>query len=161
MTASVTAIIGNQRERTRFLRFAVVGGIGSVIDFGVMNLLKNSLGFSLVAAGTVSFIAAVVSNFTLNRYWTYPDSRSKPFARQLAMFSAVSVVGLLIRIPLLAILEPIMERLFEQMWSTWQISLPLGGAKFYADNVVLAIAITIVMLWNFLANRYWTFNDVE
>jgi putative flippase GtrA len=47
------------------------------------------------------------------------------------------------------------------MWSTWQISLPLGGAKFYADNVVLAIAITIVMLWNFLANRYWTFNDVE
>ena len=79
MTASVTAIIGNQRERTRFLRFAVVGGIGSVIDFGVMNLLKNSLGLSLVAAGTISFIAAVVSNFTLNRYWTYPDSRSKPF----------------------------------------------------------------------------------
>lgn len=161
MTASVTTIIGSQRERTRFLRFAVVGGIGSVIDFGVMNLLNHGMGFSLVAAGTISFVAAVISNFTINRYWTYPDSRSKPVTRQLGMFFIVSVIGLLIRIPLLAFLEPIMEGLFEQIWPAWQIRLPFGGPTFWADNVVLAIAISIVMLWNFLANRYWTFNDVE
>lgn len=79
----MTAILTNPRERTRFLRFAVVGIIGAVVDFGVMNLLSslfpvpivigNVVISPLVWAGTISFIAAILSNFTWNRYWTYPD----------------------------------------------------------------------------------------
>jgi putative flippase GtrA len=30
-----------------------------------------------------------------------------------------------------------------------------------AKNATLAIAIGIVMLWNYFVNRYWTYNDVE
>ena len=30
-----------------------------------------------------------------------------------------------------------------------------------ADNITLAIAVIIVMFWNFFANRYWTYNDVD
>ena len=28
-------------------------------------------------------------------------------------------------------------------------------------NVTLIIAVAIVMMWNFLANRLWTYNDVK
>lgn len=153
----MTVIISNPRERTRFLRFAVVGVIGAVVDFGVMNLLSSGFNFPLVLAGTISFIAAVASNFTWNRYWTYPDSRSKPIVRQLAIFTLVSLMGLGIRVPLLALLEPPMERYFNQL----SVHLPVFSPNFYADNLTLAIAVIIVMFWNFFVNRYWTYNDVE
>lgn len=150
-------ILTNPRERTRFLRFAVVGIIGAVVDFGVMNLLTGLFRFPLVLAGTISFIAAILSNFFWNRYWTYPDSRSKPLMRQLMIFAAVSVMGLAIRIPLLAILEPPIEQLFSGL--NWV--LPIFDPLFYADNLTLAIAVIVVMFWNFFVNRYWTYNDVD
>jgi putative flippase GtrA len=153
----MTVIITNPQERSRFFRFAMVGIIGAVVDFGVMNLLTRLFHFPLVLAGTISFIAAVLSNFTWNRYWTYPDSRSKTITHQLVTFSIVSVLGLAIRVPLLAILEPIAERLFTR----FSMALPFFDVNFYADNVVLAIAVIIVMFWNFFANRYWTYNDVK
>ena len=30
-----------------------------------------------------------------------------------------------------------------------------------AKNLTLALAVGIVMLWNFFVNRYWTYNDVD
>ncbi len=150
------SIITNARERTRFLRFAVVGAIGAVVDFGVMNLMVGLLNTPLVVAGTISFIAAVISNFLWNRYWTYPDSRSRPVARQLVMFAIVSVTGLGIRVPLLALLEPLFLRLFESL----PFTIPFFSADFLADNFTLAVAVIVVMFWNFFANRYWTYNDV-
>jgi putative flippase GtrA len=81
----------NKKERTRFLRFAAVGLIGAVIDFGIMNLLTQAFHMDLVPAGTISFISAVISNFIWNRYWTYPESRSRPIVKQLVMFFAVNI----------------------------------------------------------------------
>ena len=104
----------------------------------------------------ISFICAVLSNFTLNRYWTYPDSRTKAIHHQLAQFSLVSVIGLGIRVVTLAILEPILFRFVQGL------SLPFHlPPKVIADNLTLALAIAIVTLWNFFANRYWTYSDVE
>lgn len=153
----MSVLITNSRERSRFLRFAMVGVIGAVVDFGVMNLLTRLFQMELVPAGTLSFIAAVISNFLWNRYWTYPDSRSKPILRQLVQFLVVSVAGLAIRVPVLALLDVPMHRLFE--------SLPFQhavlSADFLAKNISLAIAVVIVMFWNFFINRYWTYGDVE
>jgi putative flippase GtrA len=153
----MTVIITNPRERTRFMRFAVVGIIGAVVDFGVMNLLTRVFSMRLVWAGSISFIAAILSNFTWNRYWTYPDSRSKPILRQLLEFALVSVMGLTIRVPLLAVLEPVMFRLV----SSLPFSLPGLDAKLISDNITLAIAVIVVMFWNFFVNRYWTYGDIE
>ena len=87
-------ILTDPKERTRFLKFAFVGAIGAVIDFGVMNLFSHVIfEFSLVVAGTISFICAVISNFIWNRYWTYPESRSRPIISQLGMFFVVNVAA--------------------------------------------------------------------
>ena len=152
----MTTILTNPRERTRFLRFMMVGAVGTIIDFGVSNLLIHVFGFSLVLAGSISFICAVFSNFTLNRYWTYPDSRTKAIHHQLAQFTLVSVIGLGIRVVTLAILEPIVYGFVQ----TTSIPFDLS-AKVVADNLTLGMAIAIVTLWNFFANRYWTYSDVE
>ncbi len=109
-------IISDAKERSRFLRFALVGALGAVIDFGVMNLLSHFTNMSLVYAGTISFTCAVISNFTWNRIWTYPESRSRPLLGQLGMFFLVNLAGVAIRIPTLHYLEPPMLRFFEGIY---------------------------------------------
>ncbi len=151
----MTQLITDPRERGRFLRFAVVGLIGAVVDFGVANLLVYAFRVPLVIAGTISFIAAIISNFVWNRYWTYPDSRSKPLVKQFATFAVVSVTGLVIRVPLLKFLEPPMIRFFNRL------SLPVFSPDFLGKNITLAIAVLVVMFWNFFVNRYITYNDVK
>lgn len=149
-------ILRDTKERSRFVKFAIVGALGALIDFGVMNLLTHLAHMSLVAAGTISFICAVVSNFIWNRIWTYPESRSRPLLNQLGMFFLVNAAGVAIRIPTLHYLEPPLLRVFERLLHT-----SYEAAEFYAKNSTLAAAVGIVMLWNFFVNRYWTYNDID
>jgi putative flippase GtrA len=150
------AIVSNPVERTRFLKFMVVGSFGAVVDFGIANVLTHFLDMPLVYAGTISFICAVMSNFIWNRYWTYPESRSRRLHHQLGMFFLVNIAGVAIRIPILRFVEPPLL--------TYLTRAPLRAAftaEFLARNLTLAVAVGIVMLWNFFANRYWTYNDVD
>jgi len=155
---ALTSVINNPRERTRFLRFAAVGMIGAVVDFGTFNLLSSVVGLSAVVASVFSFIAAIISNFTWNRYWTYPDSRTKHIGQQLFQFTIVSLVGLAIRTPLIAFLEPLLTTLFGNL-----SFLPIGfiSAELLGENLALAIAVIVVMFWNFFINRYWTYSDID
>jgi putative flippase GtrA len=150
-------IITDPQERDRFLRFAVVGTIGAIVDFGTFNLLVNLAGMIAVWASVCSFGAAVVSNFLWNRFWTYPDSRSKKVSKQIAQFIVVSLIGLGIRTPLFAWLEQVLTRLCANM-------LPKNfflSSTFVGHNIALGIAVVVVMMWNFYANRLWTYNDIQ
>jgi putative flippase GtrA len=149
-------ILSDSKERTRFLKFAVVGAFGALIDFGVMNLLTHLAHFDLVPAGTISFVCAVISNFVWNRYWTYPESRSRRLLHQLGMFFLVNVAGIAMRVPILHFLEPPLQRFFERVFA-----MGIESAETIAKNATLAVAVGIVMLWNFFVNRYWTYNDID
>src|SRR5574341_1053309 len=149
-------ILTANKERNRFLKFAVVGAVGSGIDFGIMNLLTHFFNMRLVFAGTISFICAVINNFTGNRFWTYPESRSRHFIHQLGMFFVVNAATIAIRIPILHFIEPPMANAFERL-----TNLSRGSSEILAKNATLAFAIGVVMLWNFFVNRYWTYNDIE
>lgn len=150
-------ILADRKERTRFLRFAVVGSIGAIVDFGVFNLLSGPLKTPAVIASMISFTFAVISNFTWNRFWTYPDSRSKALYRQIVQFFLINLIGLAIRTPMFAGLEKLLTNLFTSIVPAEFYFSPV----FIAHNISLATVILIVMLWNFFANRYWTYNDVK
>jgi len=149
-------ILTNQRERSRFIKFALVGLIGAIVDFGVFNLLAGVFQVPAVWASVCSFVVAVMSNFMWNRYWTYPDSRTKSVHQQMAQFAAVSIIGLSIRTPLFAYLEPHLIGWIERTIP----GLPLSSTVL-GHNIGLSIAIVVVMMWNFFANRLWTYGDVE
>ncbi|MDJ0752492.1 MAG: GtrA family protein [Ardenticatenaceae bacterium] len=154
----------NPKELKRFIKFAVVGVIGAVVDFGSFNLIRplllgtmasESLAVSL--ASSISFVAAIVSNFFWNRYWTYPDSRSKSFTAQFIQFTFVNLLGILIRAPVVWLTHGWFEGVFN-----WLLpSLDDKTAVLLGDNFAVAFAVGIVMFWNFFVNRYWTYNDVE
>ncbi len=146
------------KEVERFIKFSIVGAIGAVVDFGTGNLLLHILrptGFGITLVSAVAFTAAVTSNFIWNRYWTYPDSRSKRLAPQLAQFFAVNVMGLGIRLVILNLTREPLGSLGMRLLGPDNDPVLLGY------NLATALAIGIVMFWNFFVNRYWTYNDVD
>jgi len=165
----IANILGSDKEREfiRFFKFACVGILGALIDLGVSNILfvtilppSNSAGETLltniVIAATISFSFAITSNFIWNRYWTYPDSRSRPLGEQLFLFAFICTIGWLGRSAWLGFSsEPITNFVIANAPVDAQVAAQLGA------NIAIILAIFIVMIWNFVVNRYWTFNDVE
>lgn len=148
----VTSQFGiNPKEAERFFKFLVVGTIGFVVDFGTLTLLKEVFDFRTLVANTISFTAAVVSNFIWNRYWTYPDSRDKRIVSQLGQFAMVSIIGLAINNTLVLLLE--------QPFNLLLADTVLGPERGYIPAKM--IATVVVLFWNFFINRYWTYNDVD
>lgn len=119
----------------KFLKFGVVGGSGVVVDFGITWLLKEKMRLNAYVANSTGFICAVISNFVLNRIWTF-QNHDPHVALQFGKFSAVAVVGL-------ALNNGIIYLLTERFKS-----------NFYFAKLV---ATGIVMLWNFWANITFTF----
>lgn len=151
-----TTVASNRREVTRFLKFAVVGTIGAVVDFGILYLLHAVLGWPLALSNTISFTCAVVSNFIWNRYWTYPDSRSKPIRSQLGQFFVVNIAGWAINTGILLLLEGPFTDFAGSM--TFVATEALAHRLGY--NAAKVLATGVVMFWNFFVNRFWTYNDV-
>ena len=154
----------NPKELKRFIKFAIVGIIGAIVDFGTFNLLRPvflvafaSESLAISAASGISFVAAIFSNFFWNRYWTYPDSRTKSFVAQFFQFTFVNLIGILIRVPVVWFTHTWFETLFNSVLP----GLAPDTAVLLGDNVAVAFSVGIVMFWNFFVNRYWTYNDVE
>lgn len=149
------------REITRFFKFAVVGTIGTVVDFGAFNLFLGPLGLQSILAQALSFSAALTSNFFWNRYWTYPDSRSKSAIQQATQYALVNLVGLAIRTPIFVLAEPGMVNLAERMLGSFPVSILPLEAGVLSSNLALAVAVIVVLFWNFGANRIWTYSDAS
>ena len=113
----LTTIIRDPVERSRFVKFAIVGAVGAAVDFGIFNLLTEIVHLQPIPSSVLSFMAAVTSNFTWNRLWTYPDSRTKSLWRQLTEFTIVNVIGLGIRTPVFAISGKLLFGLLEDSTS--------------------------------------------
>lgn len=135
----------NPKELERFLKFAMVGTLGAVIDFSVLNLLILGFGWSKALSNTFSFSIAVLSNFTWNRLWTFPESRERPVRTQLPQFILVNLIGL-------GINQLVFLSLDHYVFGPW-----LGELGY---NVAKAVAILIVLFWNYGINRIWTYKGL-
>jgi putative flippase GtrA len=74
-------------------KFLVVGGIGTVVTFGVANALH---GIGHYKAITVATIVATIVTYVGNRYWTFKHREGKGTTRDSVMFFLLNAVGLLI-----------------------------------------------------------------
>jgi hypothetical protein len=72
------------------------------------------------------------------------------------MFFLVNAAGIAIRIPILHYGEPPLSSAFENLGH-----LNDALAEALARNATLALAVGVVMIWNFFINRYWTYNDID
>jgi len=159
------------KELERFLKFATVGIVGAIIDFGVLNLLQatvlepsgDNVPIKVGLATGIAFVSAVSSNFTWNRYWTYPDSRSRSLRRQWMQFFLVSSAGLAFRLVWVrTMFGPFGDVGVDALEALGLVdAMSDTGTRRLGTNIAQFFAVWIVMVWNFFVNRYWTYNDVE
>lgn len=135
----------NPKEIRRFVKFAIVGALGAIIDFGLLNLLRGYFGWELLWANTFSVSAAIVSNFVWNRLWTFPESRARKKRKQLPQFTLVNLIGLLINNIIVVGIDAFL--------------VPYIGEPL-SYNIAKAVAIGVVLFWNFGVNRLWTYRGL-
>ncbi|GIK39407.1 MAG: hypothetical protein BroJett011_32400 [Chloroflexota bacterium] len=147
------------KEFNRFVKFAMVGAFGAIIDFGLLNLtlyvIRNILQWDLLAefningnlliANTLSVSVAMLSNFIWNRYWTFPESRSRKKRTQLPQFALVNLIGLVINNLIVIGVDYLLFPYVGEPWSY---------------NIAKAFAIGVVLFWNFGINRLWTYRGL-
>jgi putative flippase GtrA len=163
ITKLTTLAQTNRKEFTRFLKFAVVGTLGAVIDFGLLNLLVQLAGFPKILANTCSFTAAVISNFIWNRLWVYPETRGEPLRKQFAQFFVVNLAGLAINTAIFYGSDRwLLGEAGLLAGPVGALALAIGMSHFdLAYNGAKVIATGVVLFWNFFVNRLWTFRHVE
>lgn len=160
------------KELERFLKFAIVGASGAIIDFGILIVLQATIlpptqVIHVVIASGTAFTAAVISNFVWTRYWVYPESKNNPIRKQLTQFALISVIGGAGRLLWIAAMYYQIGHLFMPLALPFiQIFRPNYIPSQTAEEklgtiIAQMIAMVVVMLWNFFANRYWTYRDVK
>ncbi|MGC4101426.1 GtrA family protein [Ferruginibacter sp.] len=120
----------------RFFKFGIVGVSGMLLDFSVTWLCKEKLRLNKYLSNSLGVACAVVSNFLLNRYWTF-DQHAQPFAAQFSKFVCISLLGIAINNLLLYFLVKNFK------------------ANFY---VLKLVVIGLVFFWNYILNTLFTFN---
>ncbi|MBK8025992.1 MAG: GtrA family protein [Chloroflexi bacterium] len=175
--AAVSTRLGGSKSKEveRFIKFAIVGAVGAIIDAGTLFFLQATVlhptlqdpDMNVAIAQTIAFVAAILSNFTWNRLWTYPDSRTRSVRHQMTLFVAISVVGWVGRTIWITAAHDALGGLFMpwalpfiQIFRAGYIPSATAAAKL-GTMVAWFIGVAVVMVWNFIANRLWTYNDVS
>lgn len=86
-----------------WVRFAVVGSIGFVIDGGLLTALVNGLGLDAYSGRLISFAVAVSATWALNRSWTFADAADRRPARQYGLYFLFQALGAGINLAVYAI----------------------------------------------------------
>lgn len=129
------------RGLRQFVKFGIVGASGFAVNLVVFTLLQRLIPNHAQPGPyyviySISFLAGGVSNYYLNRIWTF---RSTGHAvKEGAQFLTVSVIALVVGLIVSAIVAPYLGHGHK----TWFVATVAG------------------IFVNFFINKYWTFKHV-
>jgi putative flippase GtrA len=137
-----TPLRGESRSRLggQVARFAVVGVLNTIVDYGLFNLLGYGLHMNLVLAQAIGVTAGIVNSFLWNKLWTFRSRGWGEWRRELTAFLLVSGVGFAINVGGFALLH-----------STF------GASSWVIGNLEKASTTVLSMVWNFIGYRFFAF----
>jgi len=147
-------------------KFVVVGVINTGIDFAVLNLLtsltKIYSGKWIVVFNSISFTAAVINSYFMNKRWTFHQSANiarspadkqeldtkergqKQTPKEFIQFVVVSVIGISINDIIVYGITTFIAPLFGLSGKLW-----VNAAKICATGAS--------MIWNFIGYKFFVF----
>ena len=128
------------RLRGQVARFAVVGVLNTIVDYGLFNLLGYGLHVSLVLAQAIGVTAGIVNSFLLNKLWTFRSRGWGDWRRELTAFLLVSGIGFAINVGGFAVLHSI-----------------FGASSWVVGNLEKVSTTVVSMVWNFIGYRFFAF----
>jgi dolichol-phosphate mannosyltransferase len=133
----ISSLFWRSGEFHRFLKFCAVGAVGAVLNLAVLYSLTE-LGVFYIISGLLGIEAGLLSNFFINRSWTFKDRQGRGLRYVLTTLyrdHAVRFVGIVLNILIL-----------------WVLTSFFG--LYYLLSQIIGIA--VAMLWNYGGNQWWT-----
>ncbi len=136
----ISSLFYRSGEFRRFAQFLVVGGVGAVLNLAALYALTER-GMFYGAAGLIAIEVGLLSNFVLNRAWTFKDRGITGFKSTMAALGrdhAVRVVGVILNLAILLVLT-----------------------SFFGVFYLLSqlIGLVVGMIWNYGGNQWWTWES--
>lgn len=128
---------------SQFLRFALVGVIGFVLDSGILTVLVSILGLNPYGARVISFTAAVLGTWLINRRWTFGE-------RQLTRASMGSEYMRYMAVQILGAASNLCIFVFALRRDPSLLRYPV---------IPLALGAAAGLVVNFVGSRVWVFAD--
>ena len=88
----------------KIIRFSIVGGIATLIDFIFLYIFKEFLNMDVIIANTLSFIISVTYNYIASIVWVFDINKEKNKKIQFILFILFSIFGLVLNNIILYIL---------------------------------------------------------
>lgn len=127
-----------RRGLRQFVKFGIVGTSGLIINFAIAHALQRWTSFSPFWDFAVGFMCGGVSNYFLNRIWTFRSERH--FAIEGLQFLTVSLLALVLG-KLIFVIAARYD--YNHFTTTWFIATVAG------------------IFINFFLNKYWTFKHLN
>lgn len=152
-----------------FLKFAIVGASGVVVNLGALAAL-SALGMRSSVASALAIELSIVSNFIVNDRWTFAGRHRHPWPSRALRFQLISLVGALAQwtvfiVGNVALLWWLDGQADVADWYASGGDMPLKpivhpvvnppqiGAGIYVSQLA---GIGVSTGWNFFANLIWT-----
>ena len=120
----------------RFVRFLMVGGIATLIQYIVLIGTVEGWHWNAVLASSLGYILSAIANYLLNYYFTFRSGH--PHGVAVARFAIVAAAGFALNALLMELLAV-------------KLHVP------YVLSQLLATGGTLT--WNYWANSKWSFGD--
>ncbi len=136
-----------QKTIFQIVKFALVGIVNTAIDLGLLNILMwitnitMGVGYSFFKA--ISFTAAVVNSYFMNKYWTF-GAKEEKIEREFYQFFIISIGGFIINVGSATIIVSVVPNflgLSPQLWG----------------NVGALVGTLLGLTWNFLGYKFIVF----
>jgi putative flippase GtrA len=122
--------------KLEFVKFFIVGGISTLIDWGSFFILSIAFGFYYQLSLIISYTFGGLTNYFLNKIFTFHD-KSKKIALQFTTFFSLAFFSLFVSMFIMYLLIDIL---------------------FMHEMLSRMITTSIVFLLNYVMHKYITFN---
>jgi putative flippase GtrA len=123
------------------LKFGVVGGINTVINYAVFNALALTIfADGQLKATVIATVVATITSYFMNRHWTYRDRPKSALRREYLLFFLFNGTGLLIELGVLGLAK-----------------YGLGIDSLLALNIVKTVGLLVGTVFRFWAYRTFVF----
>jgi putative flippase GtrA len=147
-------------------KFILVGGLNTLVDWGVLSFLiltfkhsgvdSNKVLFEVFSIAiilytllkAISFVIATTNSYIWNKFWTFKRKTTEKLGREFMQFIIISIIGFLINVIIASSVFKFIPRLGGLNIEQWAL-------------VSAAIASIIALVWNFVGYKFIVFNKKD
>ena len=139
----------NSEHLFEILKFIAVGAINTVIDLAVLNFLiaifhTGRSGASFGLFKSISFLAALVNSYILNRAWTFAGAAAQKRRHiEFGQFLAVSLIGLAVNVAAATAFVSAVH--------------PVASLERFWPSIAALVGTAFGLIWNYIGYKYFVF----